>query len=89
MHLVSYHNVFLLIGVHLRNVFELNSVYPNYRMMTQNLPYDISGSKQAHHSKSTNDCPYFVERECMLREDSPSAATTIIIIRRHINFLTR
>ena len=72
MHLVSYYNMFLLIGVHLRNVFQLNSnsssvglVCPSYRMMTQSLPYDISGSKQAHHSKSTNDCPYFNERECM------------------------
>ena len=71
MHLVSYYNVFLLIGVHLRNVFELNSssssvgsLCLSYRMMTQNLPYDISGSKQAYHSKSTNDCPYFAEREC-------------------------
>ena len=73
MHLVSYYNMFLLIGVHLRNVFQLNwnsssvgSVCPSYRMMTQSLPYDISGSKQAHHSKSTNDCPYFAERECTL-----------------------
>ena len=60
-------------GVYLRNVFELNlnsssvgSVCPNYRIMTQNLPYDMSGSKQAHHSKSINDCPYFAERECSL-----------------------
>ena len=42
----------------------VGSVCPSYRIMTQNLPYDISGSKQAHNSKSTNDCPYEAEREC-------------------------
>ena len=74
MHLVSYYNVFLLIGVHLRNMFELDSssssvgsVCPSYRMMTQDLPYDIPGSKQTRHSKSTNDCPYEAERECNLQ----------------------
>ena len=64
MHLDSYYNVFLLIGVHLRIVLELNSssssvgsVCPIYRMITQDLPDDISGTNETCNSKSINDCP--------------------------------